>query len=519
MTGLNVDITADTRQFQAQVENVPTELQKISDQLQQVTQEGDKAGSSLEGSMRTAQQQTANSEQVFRSYTDHVVAGTQKQTEAFGLSNTEINRAQREGLKATGAALTQTVAQSAQAFDGTVNGALSAVSNISTGVAAFGGPEVAAIAGGVALLTSVVSGLFNGAKQDAAQFQAQVSSLTDSMISSGDGLAAQETRYNAAVKSYTDGTNTLGYSFDTMRDKATSLGVPLDTLIAAYSGNAKAADEVRTASNRVVDSFHEVTTSAAAQRTAVSHAAIAQHDNAVAAISDLRGVTDAQAAAAKGAQEYGRLQTQAAQDAAAAQKVYSDAVSASFDNIGSTLASAEDQINSKIASAQQALDTAVAASAGKRTKAVIAAQKALTDAQNQQNQDTAAAFLDQQNKDIANLEKASAAKITIYEKFGSDAAALIKSAGDNTNLLQSLAGADPGTVSKILANYGRLGKDAATNLQSEAQKYLDGQELSIRRAKLQVDTSEVDAALKKYASAPFTINLQAKVTQFGRNTP
>lgn len=316
MTGLNVDITADTRQFQAQVENVPTELQKISDQLQQVTQEGDKAGASLESSMRTAQQQTAGSEQVFKSYTDTVVSGTQHQTEAFGLSNTEINRAQREGLKATGSALAQTVAQSATAFDGSVKGALSAVSNISTGIAAFGGPEVAAIAGGVALLTSVVSGMFNKAQQDAAEFQKSVSSLTDSMITSGDGVAAQETRYNAAVKSYTDGTNALGFSFDTMREKAKSLGVPLDTLIAAYSGNAKAADEVRTASQHLIDTYNAVGESG----VRVSKQQQTAHDNATRAIDDLKGTSDAQAAAAAGAEAYGRVQTQAAQDAAAAQK-------------------------------------------------------------------------------------------------------------------------------------------------------------------------------------------------------
>jgi len=286
VSGLNIDITADTRQFQAEADNVPAELQKITDQLTKVTTGGDKAGTSLEASMRAAQKTTEQTGSVFKSYTNDVVRGTQKQTEAFGLSNREVNSIQRESIRTTAKSLALQVEQSAQAFDGTVSGAVSAAGNIATGVAALGTGSIAAVGLAGATAFGLIQGAIGQAQQQAKDMQAEVQSLLKDLEATGSEGTVSLGYIVDKLKQFEAGTAAGGLNLETIKKQAKDAGVSFKDYAQALAGNTDELDKQVSAAKKQSAALHEVEDSLTRAATQGGHNPFAERAAAAATAED-----------------------------------------------------------------------------------------------------------------------------------------------------------------------------------------------------------------------------------------
>lgn len=509
---LSVDITSDTRQFQAQVDDVSNQLAKVKEQLDQTTASGDKAGGSIESSMHQAQQASAESTTVFRQQTTAVKQGTQEQTEAFGVSQREINSIQKEGLRTTGAALAQTVAQSASAIDGSVNGALNALSNISIGITALSSvPEVAAAAGVIALITAAITGAVQKSQAEIQLEQQDVSDLVKEMEKLGVSGPSSVASINAALKTFSTTTDGSDKDLDALRKTADQAGISWIAYARAVAGSTKDQEDLYNSVNKQIEVLDaqsravDTTTNSGTKSYGVLQKRLA----ALQAVSDELEKQNKDLGLSKTrVDEY----SQAQQTAITKTHQLADATKA-FGDIGSNLASEQQQNAQDLTDAQSKLATAVENSNGRQTKAVKAARAAEVAASQKADVDTTANFIAAQKKEIDALLTANQSKAEIYSKFGNAAGkAIIKDVGDNPTLLEALAGASPAQVTTILGQYAAAGTAAGATLVHSAQSGAN----SVGPIKVPVvaDTTSIDRTLTELKNRQITVKINS---QFGRS--
>jgi hypothetical protein len=518
--GLNVDITADTKVFQSQVDDVSDALAKTVTELDKATQAGDNAGSSIEAGMRTAQESTAQAGSVFRQNTEVFKQGYQERVETTELSEGEINKIQKESLKTGAAAITAQVAQAAQGFDGTVESALESITNIGSGLAAFGGPEVAAAAAGVTLLTSFISGQLQKAQQDTEAQKEAVSELTATLEKLGKDGSSSVSNVDANLKKFSTTTDGSNNDLAHLKDTADQAGVSFTTYSRALAGNTDAQRELYSEVQKRIPILEEsiqkasIGTQGRNRDVAAMQKELGALKSVSSALSDQNKNLGLSKDRLKDYDTALESSKSASQTAAATFAKAADGMS----DIGSNLAAQQEQNNQALIDDQNKLATAVADSNGKQTAAVKKARADEVAASQKANVDTIAGFEAAQQTELQALLDKKANEVKIYELFGKEAgAAVIKDAGDNPNLLEALTKSSPADVAKIVDAYGQYGKASGENAWKTAQKAL---QVPLTPAPIDIPPLNVKGLLtnaqKQLDKNPLTVTVSSK---FGRALP
>ena len=374
------------------------------------------------------------------------------------ISATEQERIQREGLKAGAASFAGIAAQSVAGLDGSVSGLLNAATNIGSGIAVFAEGPVAVAAAAGTLAFGLMTGAITQAQAATKQEQADVEALTKSLESSGTAGVSGVAAIDAQLKKFSTTTDGSAQDITVLKKEANEAGVSFKDYADAMAGNVDKQQELYDSVQKQIPNLKAWSIAQDASKTVGSQATSEMQTRLIAleAISAaLSGQNKELGESKDRVKDLGEaLEASAAQAKAdaAAQTAYSKATLDAFSDVGSQIAAQQQTLNDN------------AQSESEQTKKKVVAD----------NVETAQSFVDTQNSELKTLESNTAAKIAIYEKFGKDATEIISDAGDNTSLLQSLAGASPTQVASILANYAQLGVLAGQGLKSGAETALKG---------------------------------------------
>jgi hypothetical protein len=486
--GINIPITSEGAGFISGVKTgVIAPLKDAQDAIEQLASTNTSASTKIEAGFKAQQIATEQAAAATKAATLVTQQETEKQTEAFGLSNREINAAQKDTVKQGGAVVAQIVSQSVSGFDGTVSSGLSALTNLSSGVAALSTvPEVAAIGGAIAIITSLISGSFQQAEADTKQFKADVSSTTGTLEKMGivgvDGVTAVDN----AIKKMSITTDGSTADLEANKASAEAAGVSWVQYTDALAGNTEAQKTV----------YAEATKNAAEQTKIIREqqgARTLEAQNARSAATIELNADNSVTSALKEKNSVLSASTKAANDSAKAQKAeaasstaaanalldYGTKAQGVFGDLGTKLQTAQDDVNTKLSDAQSKLASDLEDSSGKVTKAVVADRAAVAAASAKADQDSVDSFIAAQSQQLADLQDKKANEIKIYEEFGPQAAAaLIKNAGSNVKLLSNLADATPAQIADIKANYATAGQEAALSYTKEAQAQIKASQLT-----------------------------------------
>lgn len=489
--GVSVPVGADTRDFSASVKSgVIQPLADVLTALDGVTSGGDATSEKLVAQLTKEQAATAGTQHAYQDLADTVhstmISATrsvqqesQKQTDGLELTTREQTRIVREGVTTAGESAKQAALQGLQSIDGTVQGALSAVQNTVSGIFGTMGGEGLAIGAAISTVVGLIAGAFAQAAQSEQDFEADVSSLTAALEKAGDGRLSIDdiTQSLQELSQQTDPTKvSLKGIFQVAKDSKSDAVALAD----AYAGQTGKLKELDTAAQKRLTSLRQLQQEEeynTVKSTDGGHAVGLQVQAQTKYVGLLDDTVKKNKAAADSTDQYNKALAGlgfTSQEALDAQNEYSTATLSTFDDIGDQLVAKQQELN------------AAAEAASEKTKKTVTAN----------NVETAQSFLDAQNQELADLQNAGAAKIEIYEKFGSDASKVIAAAGSNTSLLQSLAGATPAQVQAIIDNYGSLGSLAGANLQKDAQHILDMNPLIPTGVKIPVTVDTTDANQK-----------------------
>lgn len=229
--GLNLDIGANTRDFQKGTKDVETALEKVSDALDDVSRDGEKSAEKLERSFSEAQRDISRSSQKIatdlKSDTRRATAETSADLKEFG------NEAK------------QNLAETLSSFDGTVEGTLAGIQGTLGGV--VGGltgivPIIAAAAGAAGL--GLIMTAFQAGGEEAERMREKVSELAAEFIETGEIGEASLAFIVDGLKEMATSTDEGVTNLAELQRQARGAASGFEAIAQAYAGNLEGLEDL-----------------------------------------------------------------------------------------------------------------------------------------------------------------------------------------------------------------------------------------------------------------------------------
>lgn len=268
---IQLDIAANTRDFQRGVQDVEKALDKVADSLDDVTREGDRASDKIEDSFRDiARASKDTGRDIGRNMDD----GFDRAKAGAGEFKDEANSTAREA---------------AASFDGSADSIVDAFQEVTAN--AFGGFGPAGAVAGLAAAAGI--GLVTQAFQDAEDKRQELEERADDLASA----------YIEAGSNVLDAISVASRTADVMgnteekkkvQEYADAIGIDLATAVRAYVGDANAMAAVNALAGDAqaeLNDLHEKSNAQQTNLTQTEKNRIAELNNLLAKTGELQGVT------------------------------------------------------------------------------------------------------------------------------------------------------------------------------------------------------------------------------------
>ncbi|TFC94575.1 hypothetical protein E3T28_14835 [Cryobacterium sinapicolor] len=267
--GINIDIAANTRDFQAGVKDVDKSLSEVADSLDDLTRDttnsADKAGKALgdgvEDGAKDAEQAVERVEKTFKALSDTARRESKDGGKALGDSYREGSGKAQEGLTDFKQEANSTARESAASFDGSADSIVGAFQEVAANAFAGFGP-----AGAVAGLAAAAGiGLIMKSLGDASTATEEVKTRTQDLakeyIETGDlGVASMDYLIGRLQDLATEGD---GINLTKLAKTAKESGSSFKDLAQAYAGNADGLKDLWREGDRRLKQMGEETDAAA----------------------------------------------------------------------------------------------------------------------------------------------------------------------------------------------------------------------------------------------------------------
>lgn len=268
--GISIGVAADTRQFSSNVKKgIQEPLEDVSDVLEDVTKAGDKAGDTLEKSMKGAQKETDDLKKDFKSLGDVIDKETKSAGRNLGKNVKDGTDEGREGLKDFKDEAASTARESAASFDGSAESIGDSFQEIAAN--ALGGFGPAGAVAGLAVAAGMGIGFAN-IEERAAAMEEFTSDLFEDMIESGQDYASAEFINSRISDILKENINDKGKAND-LTEESKRLNLEVSDLIRAQAGDQLALNDVIAAEEAKHDAniakINESTQSAKQKQAAV----------------------------------------------------------------------------------------------------------------------------------------------------------------------------------------------------------------------------------------------------------
>ncbi|MFC5930203.1 hypothetical protein D6T64_05625 [Cryobacterium melibiosiphilum] len=248
--GIEIDIAANTRDFQKGVQDVDKELGKVADSL-------DDLASETQDSSRSSIKEVDKLERSFKDLADTAKKESSSAGDDLG-RNVKRGTADAEGgLKDFKNEASNTASETAASFDGSADSIAGAFQEVAANAFAGFGPAgvVAglAAAAGIGLITTAVQ----GGTEDTEAFKEKVGELTAELIDAGDAGSVSLDYLIDKIKTLAAETDPAKDSLDDLRKVAKDAGVPFDRLAEAFAGNVDGIDDLINASEDNIQAYKD----------------------------------------------------------------------------------------------------------------------------------------------------------------------------------------------------------------------------------------------------------------------
>lgn len=323
MAGISIPIAADTKGFQAGVDNVVEGLAQVAKEADQVTAAGDKAGVALEESLRGAQAQTEPVVGGFQRITEEAKK-TSAATEEIGTTAREVGAKTEEGGKLGEAALMNlgySASTAGEAFTGPA-GLLSSVGTF----AAFLGPALPLGLGAAVTVAGVglaaLGQVMGKTKDDTAEITKEVADLVNELLGSASGANAFDEGLRKWAK---DASDFGGVALKDLAADSEKNNLNFYDLASAITSHSLPALEKQ---KGVVDELIKSQNARLASSTNLSAADVKGLEDQRTALQTVKGALDTNITAQKQAQEATEIAAKSLGKTIPQYKAYEDAVSA-----------------------------------------------------------------------------------------------------------------------------------------------------------------------------------------------
>jgi len=344
VTGINISIGSDEKDFLRGVKNSADGVDDLADALKDVDKAGDKAGDALEQDFKVAQKATKNfndavrdGEDALRKTASASKTATREVADDFELSTNQQKTLRRKALSEIKDEAKANAAETFSSFDGSAASFADGIQGTLGGLVSSLGPVGLAVAGVAALAIGTVNGLVQKATTDTEAYKSEVGELAGSYIEVGQkGIPALE-RLQKKLEDLAKGTDKSGKSLADIKKEADGLGTSYRGLTSAYAGNAKQIDlQLKLAKQLVAANDQQIAASSltgdALNAELSSRALWAAHT-----VTDLETVKQKQKDAASAAQYYADNGGKALDAQIAKQKEHADLVKGFSDSVQSNL--------------------------------------------------------------------------------------------------------------------------------------------------------------------------------------
>jgi hypothetical protein len=245
--GIEIDIAANTRDFQRGTKDVEKSLEQVADALDDVSKDagkaGDKLGDGLSDGAKDASQSVERLEQSFKDVADASKRETKTAGTAMKDNTKDATTAAARDLGELKDEAVQNASETFSSFDGSMTSFADGIQGTFGGIVSSMGPVGAAIGAAGAIGIGLMIAEFEKGKEAEAEFRQRVSELAANLIEAGgDGAEG--------LKQIADGIKSLALESEDGKKKlidvakeADAAGVSVKGLAQAYAGNADALEE------------------------------------------------------------------------------------------------------------------------------------------------------------------------------------------------------------------------------------------------------------------------------------
>ncbi len=233
MTGINISINSDEKDFIRGVKNSATSTEGLGDALADLDKIGARSLDGIEQDMRANQKATKNFTDAVRDGEDEIrKLSTTSRTQTRQVSDDfeETSRKGRESFRELGDEAKQNASETFSSFDGSAQSFVDGVQGTFGGIVSSLGPIGAAAGAAGAIGIGFISSAFQSAEDKAAELAQRTSDATDDMIASGRRQLSDQFLRQAISDQLEDD------NLKKNQERSKQLGLPLATVAAAYAG-------------------------------------------------------------------------------------------------------------------------------------------------------------------------------------------------------------------------------------------------------------------------------------------
>lgn len=241
---IEISLVGNVRDLLGKTDDVEEALGKVSDSLDDLAKDGDRAGDKLTDSLKDAQKATKDTEASFRDMARSASSSEDDITRKLDLSNTERRKLTRETVKEVGEEAKQNAAETFSSFDGSAQSFVQGVQGTLGGLVSSLGPIGIAIGSAGALAIGLVNGALEKSDQDSQEFRQHVADLTAQFITAGVTGHRSFSDIADDVKALATQTDTSKTSLKDLKSIAQTLGEPLRNVVDAYEKGGKPLDDL-----------------------------------------------------------------------------------------------------------------------------------------------------------------------------------------------------------------------------------------------------------------------------------
>jgi hypothetical protein len=246
VTGINISIGSDEKDFLRGVKNSATATDDLADALKDVDKAGSKAGDQLEHDFKAAQKATKNfndsvkdGEDALRKTATVAKTTTRDISDDYELSAREQKKLRKEAIKEIGSEAKANAAETFSSFDGSAQSFVDGIQGTLGGLVSSLGPVGLALGAAGALAIGLINGALLNADTTSAAFKQSVGELTAELIKSGQVGTVSLGYIVSELQKLATESDSGKVSLSKLDATATKADSSFRDLAQAYAGNTK----------------------------------------------------------------------------------------------------------------------------------------------------------------------------------------------------------------------------------------------------------------------------------------